>query len=190
MEGICSLICRHIYRSTYSTCASHANELIRIDALVNNAAVGRIPVSLADHMAISFLTNATGPLLMLQAFSPLLQNSTGIPRVINVTSGAGSIAMCLDPKSATYGMKGVEPYRASKAALNMITAILVIDYGDLFKIFLFCPGFTVSNLGPNNKAHNGAKPTSEGAAPMVNILNGERDAEHGGFLNETGQYPW
>jgi NAD(P)-dependent dehydrogenase (short-subunit alcohol dehydrogenase family) len=83
------------------------------------------------------------------------------------------------------------PYRASKAALNMITACQSVEYGeDGFKVFAYCPGFTVSSLGPYNKAEMGAKPTSEGAAPIVNILKGERDEEHGEFLHADGQYPW
>ena len=48
----------------------------------------------------------------------------------------------------------------------------------------------MSKLSGQNTTANGAKPTSAGAAPMVDILNGTRDAEHGGFLHETGQYPW
>ena len=83
-------------------------------------------------------------------------------------------------------------YRASKAALNMVTAVQSVEYGDQleWKVFAFCPGFTVSNLSSRNKAENGAKPTSEGAEPIVRILKGERDAEAGKFLNATGQYPW
>jgi hypothetical protein len=43
-----------------------------------------------------------------------------------------------------------------------------------------CSGFTVSNLTELiNNPENGAKPTSEGATPIVKILNGERHAEHG-----------
>ena len=74
----------------------------------------------------------------------------------------------------------------------MVTACQAVDHGeaDGFKVFAFCPGFTVSNLSGMNKAENGAKPTSEGAAPIVRILEGERDKEHGGYLNAGGQYPW
>lgn len=73
----------------------------------------------------------------------------------------------------------------------MVTATQLTEYRDQgFKVFTFCPGFTVSNLGPHNKAEHGAKPTSEGAAPIVKILNGERDAENGKFLHATGQHPW
>jgi hypothetical protein len=73
----------------------------------------------------------------------------------------------------------------------MITACQAYEYGPLgWKVFNFCPGFTVSNLSAMNKAEHGAKPTSEGAKPMLRILAGERDAEHGGYLNADGQWPW
>jgi NAD(P)-dependent dehydrogenase (short-subunit alcohol dehydrogenase family) len=164
--------------------------LTRLDALVNNAAVGIPPGPLLQQMSQCFQTNATGPLLMLESFAPLLKKSTGTPRVVNVSSGGGSITKRLDSTSPGYNIKSVQ-YRASKAALNMVTACQVVEYGEQgLKVFAFCPGFTVSNLGPHNNAENGAQPTSEGAAPIVKILNGERDAEHGGFLHKTGQYPW
>lgn len=59
-----------------------------------------------------------------------------------------------------------------------------------FRVFAFSPGFIVSNLGPFNQAEQGAQPTVNGARPMVAILAGERDEEHGCFLSETGQYQW
>jgi len=162
----------------------------RLDALVNNAAIGTPDVPLDQLMAQSFQTNATGPMLMVEAFAPLLEKSTRTPRIINVTSGAGSIETRLDSASPFYTLKA-NHYRASKTALNMITACQAVEYGEKgFKVFAFCPGFTVSELGPANKAENGAKPTSEGAAPMVNILKGERDAEHGRVLKDGGQWSW
>ena len=100
------------------------------------------------------------------------------------------------------------PYRSSKAALNMITACLAVEYGGTkvpirgglskegkgeekpFKVFSYCPGFTVSNLSPHNVEANGAQPTSEGAKPILAILAGERDSEHGGLLHGKGTYDW
>lgn len=41
-----------------------------------------------------------------------------------------------------------------------------------------------------NTSENGAKPTSQGVAPMIRILQGERDDEHACFLNADGQFPW
>jgi NAD(P)-dependent dehydrogenase (short-subunit alcohol dehydrogenase family) len=81
----------------------------------------------------------------------------------------------------------------SKTALHMVTACQAYEYGPMgLKLFNFCPGHTESNLGPHNTIEAGGKPASEGARPMLAILAGERDAEHGGFLNGTpeGQWPW
>jgi NAD(P)-dependent dehydrogenase (short-subunit alcohol dehydrogenase family) len=103
---VSAIPCRRRGYSAYLAYAGHANDLVRLDALANNAAIGRGPGSLADHMSVAFKTKATGPLLMLEAFAPLLKNSTGTSRVINVTYGAGSIPMSLDPKSNTYGTRG------------------------------------------------------------------------------------
>lgn len=58
------------------------------------------------------------------------------------------------------------------------------------KVFAHSPGFCVSGLGPQNKKENGAQPTSEGARPMMTILKGKRDAEHGKFLRATEVSPW
>jgi hypothetical protein len=75
----------------------------------------------------------------------------------------------------------------------MVTACQAYEYAEQgWKLFNFCPGFTVSNLSPMNTAEQGAKPTSEGARPMLAILRGERDAESGGLLNgtEARTWPW
>lgn len=93
----------------------------RIDALVNNAAVAMPPGSMAEQMATCFRTNATGPLLMGDAFAPLLKKTQGTPRIVNVSSGQGSITRRLESASFGYKIKGVQ-YRASKAALNMVMA--------------------------------------------------------------------
>lgn len=169
--------------------------LARIDVLVNNAAISSTvdkgPGSLFEQLDQCFRTNAVGPAAMVEAFAPLLKNSTSsTPRIINITSGAGSISVRLDSTSPYYRQK-VIPYRASKAALNMVTACQSVEYGDLgWKVFAFCPGFTASNLSEMNKEELGAKPTSEGARPIVDIINGKRDSEHGGYLNIGGQYSW
>ncbi len=89
-------------------------------------------------------------------------------------------------------MFGIE-YGASKAAMNLITAYQAVVYGEQgMKVFAFSPGFVVSNLGPQNKAENGAMETSAGAAPIVGIINGERDEDlpQKGFLRAAGQSPW
>lgn len=82
-------------------------------------------------------------------------------------------------------------YGASKAAMNLITAKQAMVYGEEgFKVFAYSPGFVVSNLGPWNNEEQGAQPTSQAVAPIVKILNGERDDEHACFLSADGQYEW
>lgn len=148
-------------------------------------------------MALCFQANATGPLLLSEALSPLLsKTTTNHPRIISVSSGAGSISKRLTPSNGGAASKIRAPwYYASKAAMNMVAAEQVVQFGGKgFKIFTYCPGFTVSNLGPFNKAENGAKPTSEGARPVVRMVNGECDELHGKFVHEDGgklgEYPW
>ncbi|KAF4637486.1 hypothetical protein G7Y89_g594 [Cudoniella acicularis] len=166
----------------------------RLDILINNAAVSSAAStsSPAEAMALCFQTNSTGPFLVVEAFAPLLKKSNGTPRIINVSSAAGSIARRLDPTSQAHRMGMWEiAYCMSKTALNMLTVAQSILYSEQgFKVFAFSPGFVASNLSPHNKVENGAQPTEEGAAPIVKVVNGERDEEHGGFLSPTGQYPW
>lgn len=142
-------------------------------------------------MALSFQTNATGPLLLGRSFMPLLRKSVGTPRIINVSSGAGSLSKRVtNGADYAFGIAGL-PYSASKAAMNLITATQAKIYGEEgVKVFAYTPGFCVSNLGPHNNEENGAQPAGEGAAPMVSILSGGRDDEHGCFLSSSGQYPW
>ncbi|KAF2160214.1 hypothetical protein M409DRAFT_29299 [Zasmidium cellare ATCC 36951] len=162
-----------------------------ITHLVNNAGVAmpsREDTPLHELMDLCFRTNATGTLLTTEAFGPLLKGAT--PRIVNVSSGAGSITRRLDPTSVMYKTSAVH-YRASKAAMNMISADLSVLYGEKgVKVFAFCPGFTESGLSGMNTVGNGAKPVSEGAKPILDILEGKRDAEHGLFLHVDGTYPW
>ncbi|KAL1793755.1 hypothetical protein ACET3X_008737 [Alternaria dauci] len=148
--------------------------------------------SLSERISSTVQTNVTGPAITFEAFTPLLSKSTKTPRIINVSSNTGSITLRLDPSYPSSNHE-VVPYRISKAALNMLTACQAYKYGPLgWKIFAFDPGHTESNLSPATTAEYGAKPTSEGARPMLDILAGERDAEHAGFLNglPERQHPW
>lgn len=142
-------------------------------------------------MAQCYKTNVIGAQLMIDAFTPLLKKSIATPRIDNVSSGVGSIEQRLNPSSPIYRMSEIQ-YRASKSALNMVTADRSVELADAgIKVFSYCPGFTVSNLSAMNTADKGAKPTSEGAAPIVPLLEGKRDDKNGGFLyGFDEQYGW
>jgi NAD(P)-dependent dehydrogenase (short-subunit alcohol dehydrogenase family) len=145
-------------------------------------------------MVECFRVNAVGAQLTGDYFAPLLKKSTGVPRIVNVTSGAGSIGNRMDPDSMGSGFK-VVAYRVSKAAMNMVFACQYREFAaDGFKVFLYGPGPTVSSLGPNNKSKApGMKPTSVGAAPIVEMVKGSRDEDAGKYLEygyEHGSFPW
>lgn len=162
-----------------------------LDILVNNAGIGGLGISpLRRQMLECYNTNAIGTVVVTNAFDPLLKKSTRPARIANVSTGLGSIAGRLNPDSPMRNVSEMQ-YRASKAAMNMASADQIVRYEPFgIKVFTYCPGFTVSNLGAHNTRENGAKPVEEGAAPLVDILEGKRDDEAGKFLHNTGQYPW
>ena len=88
--------------------------------------------------------------------------------------------------------KSLIPYHVSKAAQNMVAAVQKADFAEYgIKVFVWNPGFTVSNLGPFNKAEHGAKPTDEATRPLVDIIEGKMDGRENEFLSLDGEtYPW
>jgi NAD(P)-dependent dehydrogenase (short-subunit alcohol dehydrogenase family) len=61
-------------------------------------------------MTAAFQTNATGPAVVVEAFVPLLKKSRDMgntPRIVNVTSGAGSIGLRSDRSNPHQAMKFV-----------------------------------------------------------------------------------
>ena len=170
----------------------------RLDALINNAAVGVVGIpDLKSHWQLSLDTNVIGPSLVSAAFRPLLLKAPN-PYSLYVSSGAGSLTKAAEPVTAPpihppfpHG----EIYRASKAALNMIALVEAQEFGPQgLKVFPMTPGFVVSNLrGPSEELRTGwgmaGDPMVSGET-ILSILQGERDADVGKFVNKDGIYPW
>jgi NAD(P)-dependent dehydrogenase (short-subunit alcohol dehydrogenase family) len=162
-----------------------------LDVLINNAAIASEEIT-RENMASNFNTNVTSVYFVTQAFRALLLASPKpVVRIINVSTGMGSVSLKLDHSSWVSKISAL-PYRASKAALHMVSAELVYEFKDdtKVKIFTVCPGFTVSNLGPQNNEAHGAKPTDEAVRPLIKIVEGERDEEARKFIHADGQYEW
>lgn len=190
-----------------ASAASHITaEHGKLDILVNNAGVA-LPEGATEREKLqnAFDINATGPYLLTKALLPLLRKSAN-PRIINISSGAGSIGRRLFAESPMYKINGTS-YRASKVALNMMSACLYVEYGlgveqidgeklgegeekKTMKVFTYDPGFTQSNLGPHNKKEFGARSAEETVVSIMEVVDGKRDAEMGKFLHNTGEYPW
>ncbi|GAB7344820.1 hypothetical protein MBLNU457_3277t1 [Dothideomycetes sp. NU457] len=163
----------------------------KLDVLVNNAAITVIDGgSLRERMRAAYDTNVIGAAVMGDAFLPLLKKSSSTPRLINVSSGVGSITNRLDPTNSMYNFFGHWQYGVSKAAMNLLSACMFVEYKPDVKVFTFCPGFTVSNLGPFNTAEQGARPVAESVVGLVDVVEGKRDGEAGAFIHKDGTYPW
>lgn len=190
-----------------------AKEHGRLDILVNNAGVA-IPHGANERQKLqtAFDVNATGPFLLAKAMIPLLRKSQN-PRIINISSGAGSIGRRLFADSPMYKINAAS-YRASKVALNMLTMCLYVEHGlgieqidgmedeirfgqkadeqekKKMKVFAYDPGFTQSNLGPHNKAEMGARSAADTVKSIMELVDGKRDEDQGKFIHNTGEYPW
>ncbi|KAL8731124.1 MAG: hypothetical protein Q9181_004423 [Wetmoreana brouardii] len=129
----------------------------RLDALLNNAAVGRMDPDIRTRIRLSMETNVMGPIMVAAAFRPLLLKSSN-PYSIYVSSGGGSVTrLSENPYQPLPNGAPDDAYRSSKAALNMIAVLEAKQYGPQgLKVFAMCPGFVVSNLrGTSEDARSG-----------------------------------
>ena len=178
------------------------NEFGRLDVLVQNAAISntrKLPgqsieeyakttrpsnVSL-DEMRAVWDTNVFGVLAVTQAMLPLLREAPAA-RIVNVSSGVGSLTRNSDPASPWRSIFG-PVYPASKTALNAITLAMAIELEPTrIKVNAACPGYTKTNL--NN--YSGTRTVQEGAREPVRLALLGPDGPTGTFSNEDGPLPW
>jgi hypothetical protein len=77
--------------------------------------------------------------------------------------------------------------RSRNAALNMITACQVVEFGELgSRVFAFYPGLTVSKPGPMNDVEHRAPPTAEDLRPIRRISKWGRNKEAVGLYIIVG----
>ncbi len=175
----------------------------RLDVLIQNAAIsntGRLPgqsvedyaklsrpsnVSL-DEMRAVWETNVFGVLAVYQAMLPLLRESLSA-RIINVSSGVGSLTMNSDPAFAYRAIFG-PTYAASKTALNALTVTMAIELEpEGIKVNAVSPGFIKTNL--NN--YGGTGTVEEGAREVVRLALLGPDGPTGTFTRwENETIPW
>lgn len=154
-----------------------------LDLLLNNAGIGVRHRGLGEldyeQIETFFRVNAMAPLRLAEALLPALRR--GDERlIVSLTSRMGSIA---DNSSG-----GSYAYRASKAALNMITRSLAIDLRDEgFRCVVLHPGWVQTAMG------GGSAPvtTEESVRGMLKVIDGLDDEETGSFFDFTGEtLPW
>ena len=179
------------------------NELGRLDVLINNAAISntrRQPGESVDEYSKStrpsnvpldevravFETNVFGVLALTQALLPLLREAPAA-RIVNVSSGAGSLTRNADPEHFGRSLFG-PVYPASKTALNAMTLAMAIELAPAgIKVNAVSPGFIKTNL--NNFAGTGT--AEEGSREVVRVALLGPDGPTGRFTRwENETIPW
>ena len=188
-------------QESISQAAKQVNtEFGRLDLLINNAGIAHAGVPgrsleaiMASGTAIAasvdevrevWETNVFGVLAATQAFLPLLREAPAA-RIVNVSSGLGSLTLNSDPDFPFRSGFGVM-YGASKTALNAITLALSIDLQSTnIKVEAASPGFTATAM--NN--FQGTDTVEEGSRNIVRAALGENEASSL-FTDPEGPYPW
>ena len=177
-------------------------EFGRLDLLVNNAAIShagkpgrsleqimeasRASVASLDEVRAVWETNVFGVLAVTQAMLPLLSEAPA-GRIVNVSSGVGSLTLNADPAFPYRSIFG-PVYPASKTALNAITLAMMVELESTgIKVNLVSPAFTKTNLN----GYEGTETVEEGAAEAVRVALLGPDGPTGTFTHATlGTLPW
>jgi NAD(P)-dependent dehydrogenase (short-subunit alcohol dehydrogenase family) len=167
----------------------------RLDVLVNNAGIslgrdaqrpGHVDL---DIVRAVFETNVFGVIAVTEAMLPLLRKSASA-RVVNVSSGTGSLAWMTDPEHYFASLPGSAGYPVSKTALNMLT----VQYAKA----LAADGIAVNAIAPGACATdflNGltgrviTRTAADGARIAVKLATGP-GGPAGGFFDDDGRVPW
>ena len=174
----------------------------RLDLLVNNAGISNTqqgsltPDEMAatstasqaslDEVRAIWDVNVFGVLAVYQAMLPLLRASADA-RIVNVSSGVGSLASNADPSFPYRSIYG-PGYAASKTSENAMTMAMMIELEPTdIKINLVSPGFTSTAL--NNFA--GTESLAEGSREVVRVALLGPDGPTGTFTRwENATIPW
>lgn len=167
----------------------------KLDILINNAGIsGVFPQKTSDasikDIQNVFDTNFFGVISVTQAFLELLKKSDS-PRISNITSGLGSLALHSDPTWKYYDYKATS-YVTSKAALNTYTIILAYELKDLpFKVNVIDPGYTATDFNH----HSGPGTVESAASFIIKHTLTDENAPTGKFFSndiedETEESPW
>lgn len=167
-------------------------EFGKLDVLVNNAGIADLseaatpPSQLEiDVLRRIFETNFFGAFLVTKAMLPLLRNSDAA-RIVNVSSGLGSLAQNSDP-DWEFAQINALAYCSSKTALNQMTVQFAKELRDTpIKVNSADPGYTATDLNNNQ----GTRTVEQGATVIVRLATLPPDGASGGFFDENGAIAW
>ena len=173
-----------------------AQQVQSLDILVNNAGVmvdgAAPPEADVDSFRRTYETNVFGVIEVTNAFLPALRRSAK-PRIVNISSGTGSLAWSTGTELRFSPVGGGAAYRSSKTALNALTVFYAQALADAgFKVNALAPGARRTELmGPAGLASPRAGDPAEGAAGAVRLALLSDDGPTGGFFSWDGTpVPW
>ncbi|XP_059713674.1 C-signal-like [Haemorhous mexicanus] len=167
--------------------------------LINNAGIMKLnmlDMETLEDMREIYTTNTVGPMLMGQAFLPLLKKAAqGSPgsglscskaAIVNISSIAGSIA-----SSFGWELMHVTSYRCSKAALNMLSKCQSLAYKEhgILCVALH-PGWVQTDMG---RSGGDAPPVTvdDSVQGMLKVLSSLSEKNTGAYLDWEGNViPW
>ena len=159
----------------------------RLDVLGNNAgalldeapAPGEVAaLEITDATLLdSFQVNALGVYRVCRAAFPVMQRQ-GYGRIVNVTSGAGSLTRMTARHPA---------YRISKTAANAVTRVFADLVGDAdIKVNSAAPGWVRTDMG----GPDADRDVATAAASMMPLAQLPADGPNGGFFLDGQTVPW
>lgn len=163
----------------------------RLDALVNNAGItggmAQRPTTVdLDVIRTVVETNVLGVVRVTNALLPLLRRAPS-PRIVNVSSGVGSLAR----QSSSVGEATAGPvaaaYSPSKTFLNAVMLQYVRELeGTNVLINAACPGYVATDLN----GFRGVRTPQQGAATPIRLATLPDGGPTGGFFEDAGVVPW
>jgi NAD(P)-dependent dehydrogenase (short-subunit alcohol dehydrogenase family) len=173
--------------SVEAAAARVRNEYGYLDVLINNAGTAAPRLGAEELTAAAamegFAINVFGPIRVTHAFLPLLRAAEH-PRIVNVSSGAGSFGRILEPGTVENAVM-LPVYPATKAALTMLT----VQYAralDGILVNAADPGFT----GTDFNSRRGTQTVTEGTDAIVYLATLPPDGPTGTFQDRYGTVPW
>jgi NAD(P)-dependent dehydrogenase (short-subunit alcohol dehydrogenase family) len=153
----------------------------RVDAIVNNASTAPDLWAIGGTTDLSPVAEALdvnlfGAWRVIQALLPLLRSSPR-PRIVNVSSESGAIAL----------MSGGRPaFSVSKAALNALTRTLAGElHRDGILVNSVCPGLVAAD-----GARSSGRSAARGAASVVWAVTLPNGGPTGTFTRDGRELPW
>ncbi|XP_051627165.1 LOW QUALITY PROTEIN: C-factor-like, partial [Manacus candei] len=168
-----------------------------LNLLINNTSTTRrstLATETAENMSLVYTTNTIGPLQTSQAFLPLLKEaaeaegqremSCSRAAIINISSILGSIEV-----AEAWEERQDISYRCSKAALNMLTKCLALEYGSSGILCVSVdPGCVTP---PLEQGMQGPVTVEQSVQGVLRLLSQLSATSNGTFWDWRGQrLPW